>query len=276
MKEGVLYVATGTSLTNEAAISAKSVKEHENLPVTLATDEPSGKDVFDHEIIIPDPEYSFIDKIKGMMKSPYERTLFLDTDIYAADGFSNLFEILERFDLVAAINHDRTSFELENIPKSFPEYNTGVIAYKTSKVMDFMEKWFQYCKKESSNHPHDQASFRSVLFNSEVRVATIPPEYNCMVRYPGHVYDEVKLFHNRLLDIDSPGADQNIQTSPAVSKINSSNGHRVYYPAGGVFKDNKQIKLVRINRRDSWLFRIVSSIRNLGLVQSLNSALLQR
>jgi hypothetical protein len=53
-----------------------------------------------------------------------------------------------------------------------------------------------------------------------------------MVRYPGHVRNEVKIAHSRLLDIDTPGADKSVTVPEALETLNSYEGHRLYEPNG--------------------------------------------
>ena len=75
-----------------------------------------------------------------MDQSPYDLTIFLDTDTVINHDITDMFDILETFDLVAA--HDlarkRKKYseaipEYGRIPYSFSEVNTGVLAYRKSE-----------------------------------------------------------------------------------------------------------------------------------------------
>lgn len=41
-----------------------------------------------------------------MLHSPFEHTIFLDTDTFVCGDFSELFDLLDHFDI--AMSHDRT------------------------------------------------------------------------------------------------------------------------------------------------------------------------
>lgn len=232
--QGVLYIATGEEFVKEAEVSARSVSNvMSNIPIAIATDvEPSFD--FDHIINISNPHYGFQDKISNMSRSPFEQTLYLDTDIYMGSNVSELFELLNKFDLGLAYNHNREAYNPPEVPDSFPEYNTGVIVYRNDEnFRRFTETWEEnHDEILSEVKTHDQPSFRKTLFDSDLRIATLTPEYNCMVRYPGHVRNEVKIAHSRLLDIDTPGADKSVTVPDALETLNSYEGHRLYEPNG--------------------------------------------
>ncbi|WP_436903774.1 glycosyltransferase [Halovenus halobia] len=228
---GIIYIAMGRNFVEEAVLSAESVqKKNSKIPITIFTDHKISKDVFDNVIVVDDPDYGFRDKINYLRKSPYEKTIFLDTDTYVAGDISELFSILDRFDIGAAHNNDhqrREANEVALVPESFPEYNTGVITFRTDAVQNLSKEWKEAYSME---HSHDQPSFRKAVYESDLRLATIPPEYNCLFRYPGHSVGEVKIFHGRLLDFDTEGAGKYYEIDEAVSSINSETGSRIFYP----------------------------------------------
>ena len=139
---GIYYIATGVPFVQEAAISAQSVRDTmPDIPIAIATDvEP--KFDFDHVIDIPDPEHGFVDQIHNLHRSPFDRTLHFDTDIYVGSNVSDLFELLNRFDIAVAHNHNREVYDPPGVPNCFPEYNTGVIAYRNDRnLRDFCRAW---------------------------------------------------------------------------------------------------------------------------------------
>lgn len=117
-----------------------------------------------------------------------------------------------------------------------PEYNTGVVAYGNDDVLrEFTRSWdVIYGNLYDGRNSQNQPSFRKALYESDLRIATLPPEYNLMLRYPGHAIGEVKLFHGRLLDIDTPGAGKYTDVEEAAAKINATTDHRVFTQLGGI------------------------------------------
>jgi len=225
---GVLYVATGEQYLNEAAISAQSVKAcMPQMHITVFTDQP-GINIacFDEIGIIEDPQYSYIDKIQPLKKSPYERTLFLDSDTYIADPCEELFELLDRFDLAAAHDTWRLGYNVPNCPDSFVEFNTGVILYQQNqKFKEFIDRWHLDYKNQLKKDPtvsNDQSAFRKALYNSSLSLYVLPSEYNYTVWFPGFIgaCGKVKILHGR--------NDRFVQTA---NWINASREARVFIPS---------------------------------------------
>jgi len=182
------------------------------------------------------------------------------------DPVHEIFDLLNNFDIVAAHNYDRSRYEIPDVPSAFPEYNTGVIAYWMSeRFEDFLSEWEMWYKELSSTEiPQNQPAFRKALYNSNLRIATLPPEYNLMVRYPGHAIGTVKLFHGRLLDIDSPGAEMHYDIPAAAEKINSTTEHRVFTQLGGLTihsnKEDHPIHYARMVLERNGIFGTVSKV----------------
>src|SRR5262245_8759959 len=89
---GVLYIATGSRYLAEAEHSVRSVKRMSpDVPVAIISDHLPSCDLFDVRQELPNPEYSFIDKIAALTRTPFERTLFLDTDTFAIAPLDEIF-----------------------------------------------------------------------------------------------------------------------------------------------------------------------------------------
>ena len=86
------------------------------------------------------------------------------------------------------------------LPAAFPQFNSGVLVYKkTPGVIRFLENWA--LAYQEAGFPQDQLTLRELLWLSDLRIATLPPEYN--VRFMKYHYlwsrDEAKtkIFHLR-------------------------------------------------------------------------------
>ena len=259
---GVFYIATGEQFVAEAGVSARSVrKAMPDIPIAIASDVEPDFD-FDHVIEIEDPDYSFTDQISNLHRSPFDRTLHLDTDIYMYTNAEELFDVLDQFDIAVAHNHNRSVYDPPGVPDSFPEYNTGVVAYTNDdKFHEFTKSWgIVYEDLFDGSNPQNQPSFRKALYESDLRIATLPPEYNLMLRYPGHAIGEVKLFHGRLLDIDTPGAGKYTEVEEAAEKINESTSHRVFTQVGGIsIYSNGESSLINRIRMGIWRHGLIGA-----------------
>jgi hypothetical protein len=138
LSEGVVYIATGTN-REEAIISATSLKAcMPDIHVTLFTDIRPAEGLFDQCVIIDEPKFSSLDKVQNLKHTPYDKTIYLDSDTVVAEPLHDIFTIIEDIDLVATIEVGRGHwYEGEMaVPKTFPEVNSGVMAFrKTPQVM---------------------------------------------------------------------------------------------------------------------------------------------
>jgi hypothetical protein len=217
MQKGVIYIATGERHCAEALVSAKSLRMHmPHLAITLYTDQAmAGADV-DHIAAFAGDGY--LSRIPTLEASPYEHTLFLDSDTYVCGDLTGLFALLDEFDIALAHSPTRALYEVEGVPDSFPEFNAGVILYRRSaEVKAALRDWAnQFARFQEQRdrgeicwlqpegkriYTHDQGALRAALYRSRLRIATLPPEYNCRFTQPGFVDGPVKILHGRGLDL---------------------------------------------------------------------------
>jgi len=205
-RQGIVYVATGKKYYDEACISVRSLKASNKLPAAIFTDQSQHDPHFDIHISVKSTGDGFLDKVVNMKCSPFEQTLFLDTDTFVGSELIDLFSLLEHFDLAAAHDHlVREVYPVAGVPRAFPEFNTGVLLFRNSQaVRTLFDEWVDMFRKEKQlffkksvtgkGFP-DQPPFRKAVYFSNLRIATLPPEYNCMFRYAGSVVGEVKILH---------------------------------------------------------------------------------
>jgi hypothetical protein len=213
-ERGVLYVASGRQYVNEACTSAESVKDHmPELPTLLHTHDPVDHPAIDRVVTdsaLTDADEAKAHKIDCIANSPFRRTLFLDTDTHALGRVDELFDLLDEFDIGVAHAPNRLYFgdgeypgEEEypsDVPKSFPEMNTGVMVYdaESSSIESLFEAWrSRYEEMQALGVARDQISFREVLYESDVQMTVLPPEYNCRSEFPVYLEGEVKIDHAR-------------------------------------------------------------------------------
>jgi hypothetical protein len=204
---GVVYIATGESFVEAARLSALSVRRHNpDLPIALFSDrpiEPDGADPFSAVHPVQNPHRR--SKVDYLPHSPFERTLYLDADIRVFADLSEIFGVLDRFDVALAHAHARNHRSTNttwraDIPRAFPQFNGGVIAWQRSEATQaFLRAWRD--AYHASGFRKDQVTLRELLWLSDLRIATLPPEYN--VRYPKYLWvwrrDEArpKILHMR-------------------------------------------------------------------------------
>lgn len=249
IERGILFIATGPSYLAEAIGAARSVrKAWPGIPLTLMADEAPPAGCFDHVEIV-EAERSSRDKPRLMGRSPFEQTIFLDADIYCCAPLPELFDQLDRFELLAAYDDGRFSTKIDQatgeeqfvkvpgIPDSFPELNTGVMAFRrTAATAALFDRWLveydEVLNGTLADH-HDQPSFRASVYHSDVRFGILPSEYNFRLGCPGSARTQIKIIHGRW-NYD-PIAPTRAETLRALDRtFNVNHGPRAFVPSLGM------------------------------------------
>lgn len=181
---GVVFVATGKpayiALAERAAASVKAACP--GLAVDLYTDTERDLPVFDRVHLLPDPW--FRSKIDALQASRFARTLYMDADMLALADFRDVFDVLERFDVALVHDWFRNSalhhtFWRKPLPPAFPQFNGGLLAVRRNPATDaFLADWKAAVKATDTGR--DQISLRELLWDSDLRIATLPEEYNLL------------------------------------------------------------------------------------------------
>jgi hypothetical protein len=207
-REGVIYSGTGEFYVAEAVRSARSSLRHNAVPHVLFAD---GEAVGAEGLTVTRFEPSgnpYIDKIANMRRSPFERTLYLDSDTYVVDEIVHVLALLDRYDMAVAFAPAYRGLEDPGVPKAFHEFNTGVLAWRANERMAaFMASWeetyaawlaeepFPGAGKASRSRRADQPAFRRCAWEHDVSVFVLTPEYNFRLGYPATVVDRVRVIH---------------------------------------------------------------------------------
>lgn len=207
MQTGILYIALGAPYLEEARRSAASAKaSNPGLPIAVITDQAASPDeCFD--IILPHQAYqpsgderylardrgAYFIKILPLLRSPFERTIFLDTDTWVAGSLQPAFDLMEKYDVLVTpchITHDY-AFEIReepfrSIPEAFGYFNTGFFAYRRGAASEsLIREWQHLYDTEVSRHTvNDQPALRLALYRQPVNFHVIPPWYNTITWAP--------------------------------------------------------------------------------------------
>lgn len=233
MDKGFLYVATGEQYIEEAKFSAQVTKHHMDLPITVISDRDVDSPYIDKVIIDESPDRSFFDKPRNLLKSPYDKTIYMDGDVFLLQPVPELFDLLDNVDLATAI--DPNEYELRymdnvdfgDVPESVPLFQTGVIAYKQNEeCKEFIKNWINIHQNNSITR--DQTSFRIAINRANINHMALSNLYNCLIEWPMQVTGEVKIAHGRLAqatvqDIEDINTRMNVTDRPRL----------FYYPTRG-------------------------------------------
>ena len=185
IKRGALYIVFGDNFIKEMLYSVESLKKYNpDLHVTVFSNKEINSSLIDNVRVIDVKHMR--PKIDYIHETPYEETIFLDTDTIINHSLNDAFDILNKYDI--ALAHDlarkRKKFnnvipEYEAIPYSFSEINTGVIVFKNNdNIKKLFENWRHYFYKYYNVVPWDQPSFRISIWNCDAKLYIFPVEYN--------------------------------------------------------------------------------------------------
>ena len=246
-KRGVLYIPTGDECYTEALISVRSLKKfNPDLSVTIYTDEREVDPVFDNFVIIEQPQYSAQDKALHMWRTPYEETLYIDSDTYVTGDLSEYFEVLDYCDFAGTIETARGFWHhgKMQVPRALCEFNAGVLCFKnTPPVMESLKQWndeFLETAKWLGEYgsskwilTNDQPSLRKLIWtNRDIRVAILPDEYNALRFFGTRLWGEALLVHGRG-DIERIAKEMN----------ENAGSNRVYMQGAGTVSDFGDISI---------------------------------
>lgn len=216
---GYLYIVYGDKrYFKEAETSALSLRRHDtSAQIAMITDDLSKVDV-DSKLwdqILPYPEFrlhskddGFVDgkfefKVDTMHLSPFEHTLFVDTDTYFLGPVKGLFELLRFYDFALLPKSGEGNIKdpghYHEVIEGFTPYNTGIILYRdTPAVATVFELWRTYYRTQRSiqRSKNDQAYFLLALATTpSVKVHALPATYNA--RFNGFLglTGKVKVLH---------------------------------------------------------------------------------
>lgn len=189
------------------------------IPLALASDLEPDASLFAHWIPIENPRGTFADKIAPLAKTPFAQTVFLDTDTYLCEPVPELFELLERCDIAMAHAPMRVTGKVP-IPASFPECNSGVIAYNMNERTKYLfSNWEGFYAEQlaSTGQPDDQPALRRALWKSDVNLVVLPPEYNFRFAIPSFAgRGKIKILHGRHRSVQKLALHLNRSGSPRV------------------------------------------------------------
>ncbi len=229
---GIMYSCFGERYIAEAIRAARSSLRHNEVPHLLfaageVRDPPAGLTVVSFEQVSSAP---FLDRIANMRRSPFERTIYLDTDTYVADEIVHVLDLLDNYDLAVAQAPAYRGLDDPEVPVAFPEFNCGVVAWRASEqVTAFLESWERTYREwlggdvltgrygganPSRSAIGDQPAFRRCAWQHRMRVATLPPEYNLRLGVRTTVVDRVRVLHGHTDQYEMYAERYNRETGP--------------------------------------------------------------
>lgn len=229
-EQGIVLCATGDSkyytLCNTLIRDIREVMN--NVTIAVYTDSPEliyGADVFLDGIF--QKEKPFLSKIKACQNSPFLKTIYLDVDTRLLHAITELFTIINHFDIAACFATGRKFMQDPDLHGI--SISTSTLVFKnTSKIHSVFLKW-EALYLENSLFPGrgDQKYLSHLIYhNHAIRMMVLPSEYTFNTDYPAAICGTVKCVTSLVSDIDSTGE---IDRGTLDSLINRLNSPRVVY-----------------------------------------------
>lgn len=220
---GFVYIATGLKFVKEAAESAAFLRKHQQQPICLITDRVYDEvtHFWNDIVLLTHPKFSLRDKT-NLYLAPYDHCVFLDTDTYVTENITELFQLLQEFDLAGHQLFEGHEYEMEDVPHAFPEFNTGVIIYRNNPAFkNFCTRWSELYDFYKNDTDNDQRSFRKTVYHSNLRHTIISPEYNYRPLATNFAVQPLKIIHGRTFPL----------LQKLEKKMNKTIVHRAYVPS---------------------------------------------
>jgi hypothetical protein len=197
---GFVYAVTGAKHVKESRLSAASVRRFHSEPIVLITDDQVESHGFNDVLVVSQFERRFGAKI-AMRHCPFSRYIYLDCDCRVIGSLSELFHLLDAFDLALPAALGGYHYELEGCSPAFREHATNMMAVRkcpaTDEFFDTWQRWYRYYE-DAMEGEGDQRSFRRAAYDTrELRLCTLGDEWS-LSPYPGGLLcREVRLVHGR-------------------------------------------------------------------------------
>ncbi len=198
-ERGVIYTVWGNDPKFKRALdrSIASVKRHHpELPIEVLRLDAS------------DPIKGLLEKARMADLSPFEETLYLDTDTVVLGRLDFAFEKARRFGLACAICECPWARRYGGVDGDLVEYNTGVLFFN-KKAKPVFDAWQQLAPAIDSSIKHvgpkgeivtmpfnDQAAFAKAIDDLDFRPFILPMNWNLRPVWQRAWFGPVRIWHD--------------------------------------------------------------------------------
>lgn len=182
-RSGVFFIATGELYLKAAARAATSVRAMcPDLGIAVATDLTESDHAKEFDVVVPVENPHRRSKVDMLSRTPFDKTIYLDTDVKVVADLSGVMQVLDRFDIALTHAHSRnkrTTTEVwrVDLPDAFPQCNGGIFAFRTTpETLQFFDDWSTAFSE--AGFKKDQVTLRELLWLSDLRLYILPPEFN--------------------------------------------------------------------------------------------------
>jgi len=210
MNSGITYVAFGKCI-EEAERSAYTASNF-NIPTCLITNENYTGDKFDKLVITEVNLSQAFNILNTYDLTPWDVTLWLDSDTLILDDLSFAFKMARRFGIAAVLapHSSLNGRGLSDIPGEAPEYNCGAtwIDKNHKLTKNLGDKWAEIVSEyDGEGWWTDQSSLSYALYKLKINPYILPLNWNFRAYmdrefdtgeyHTDHGYGSIKIWHSR-------------------------------------------------------------------------------
>jgi hypothetical protein len=201
---GVLYIAFGEKYRHEVLTSIASLRRfHPHLPCCIITDSEFGELPAHVEVVLREPEIEqpFRAKPRYLRESPFDRTLFLDTDTTVVGAVEPLFYLLDRFDIGLHMHPHYRTYGTYGRGGYLSTANTGVVLFRRGvDVNEMFDRWLEAFDWEASvvqSRITDDPTLMYAVYDTRVRLVPLPSGMNFLLQIPNVTASPIHIIHGR-------------------------------------------------------------------------------
>jgi hypothetical protein len=210
-----IWIAWGNNYIEEGAKAAQGMKEHMPDVTTCLFTTSNFHEGFDRVGTVSskrgnEPWYTTLVRwcYECLSLIPEgKKCLYFDTDVHIIAPVYDLYDLLDKYDIIATHAPARLTQPLTamptKIPDAFPELNIGVLGFNNNEaIKDLFCDW-QFRQVSGRYGNNDQRSLRAALWESDASLYVFPPEYNFRFGFGGFLGRPAKVLHGRTRDLDT-------------------------------------------------------------------------
>lgn len=158
-----------------------------------------------------------ISKAYALLKSPFYKNIFLDSDtIIKREIIEDVFEVLEEFELAGCYSRCWAQGTI------YPDINTGLLGFKKNKKgIELIDEWINlhktqlyWCKLPRgalnecgilTNKDHtyyDQLSFRKMWMKNKKNLYVLPCYFQARVNHFKNFFNNMVIYHDQSMNIE--------------------------------------------------------------------------
>lgn len=221
MNNGVIYLNAGRKMLPRLLVSAHSLQKYYKGPISIISIGQESKSIssiicknlginlVEVEQNLTCRHYYWFEKSRIHLYTPYDNSIFIDSDTLIVNNFDELFTEIDKHDFIVpqfsnwissgpkiskrlkSWNHIDEDLVKRAIGSKMPSVNVGVYGFK--KTAEFMQHWFDFTIQNPTAPLPEEASCHLLL--QKYKGTIISSKYNCSCKHDDPTTSDTKIIH---------------------------------------------------------------------------------